>query len=102
MAQKTKRVPPQTNNAETTENSDQHLHWLVRPGTIKLLWVLGLALLGLVTWLGTTVHPHIKFGIEGTFVFYTWYGFITCIAMVLFAKFFVGLLLTRKDTYYDD
>jgi hypothetical protein len=78
------------------------LHWLVRPKTIKGLWIGGILLLLIVTGLGTTVHPHSKFGLEGTLTFYSWYGFFTCVAMVLFAKFFVGILLTRKDTYYDD
>jgi len=84
-----------------TKKSKQ-LHWLVRPKTIKGLWVGGIALLALVTWLGTTVHPHTKFGIEGTPTFYSWYGFVTCVGMVVFAKFVLGLVLTRKDTYYDD
>ena len=75
-------------------------HWLVKPLTIKLLWVFGIALLAYVTWLGTTVHPHSKFGIEGTLGFYSWYGFATCFAMVIFAKL-LGLILSRKDTYYD-
>lgn len=78
----------------------QPMHWLVRPKTIKLLWVGGIALLAFVTWLGTTVHPHAMFGIEGTIGFYSWYGFITCVAMVLFAKF-LGLMLSKKDTFYD-
>ncbi len=78
----------------------QPMHWLVRPKTIKLLWVLGIALLALTTWLGTTVHPHAQFSIEGTLGFYSWYGFITCVAMVLFAKL-LGLILSRKDTFYD-
>ena len=77
-------------------------HWLVRPKTIKLLWIGGIALLVLVTGLGMTVHPHAKFGIEGTPGFYSWYGLLTCIAMVLFAKFILGIVLSRKDTYYDD
>jgi len=85
-----------------TSKTEAKLHWLVRPKTIKGLWVGGILLLLIVTWLGTTVHPHSKFGLEGTPTFYSWYGFITCVAMVVFAKFFVGILLTRKDTYYDD
>lgn len=75
-------------------------HWLVKPVTIKLLWVCGIALLAFVTWLGTTVHPHSKFGIEGSLGFYSWYGFVTCFAMVIFAKA-LGLVLSKKDTYYD-
>ena len=80
----------------------EQMHWLVRPKTIKGLWIGGIVLLAFVTWLGTTVHPHAKFGIEGTVTFYSWYGFVTCVGMVLFAKFIVGKLLSRKDTYYDN
>lgn len=76
------------------------LHWLVRPNTIKLLWLGGIVLLAFVTWLGTTVHPHEKFGMEGSLGFYSWYGFATCVAMVVFAKL-LGFVLNKKDTYYD-
>ena len=89
-------------NKKPNTKSDQQLHWLVRPKTIKLLWVGGIVLLIMVTALGFTVHPHSKFGIEGTLGFFSWYGFITCVAMVLFAKFILGKILMRKDTYYDD
>ena len=78
----------------------QPLHWLVRPVTIKLLWVGGIALLVFVTWLGTTVHPHAKFSFEASLGFYSWYGFATCVVMVVFAKL-LGVLLNKKDTYYD-
>ena len=45
-------------------------------------------------------HPH--FGIDGTYAFHAWYGFAVCAGMVLVSKFVVGLLLKRRDTYYDD
>ena len=80
---------------------DTKLHWLVRPATIKKLWIGGIASLAMLTALSLTVHPHATFGIEGTPAFYSWYGFVTCVAMVVFAKFILGKLLSRKDTYYD-
>jgi hypothetical protein len=75
-------------------------HWLVRPTTIRLLWWIGGAVLAGVTIAGTggVIHPH--FGIDGTFGFYSWYGFVTCVAMVVVAKV-LGVVLKRKDTYYD-
>ena len=76
------------------------LHWLVRPKTIKGLWVGGIALLALTVYAGTTIHPHAYFGIDGTFAFNAWYGFATCVAMVVGAKI-LGFVLKRKDTYYD-
>jgi hypothetical protein len=47
------------------------------------------------------VHGHSYFWIDGTFGFYSWYGLLTCAAMVLFAKG-LGVFLKRDDTYYDD
>ena len=89
--------------SDKRQDTDKQLHWLVRPKTIKLLWVVGLASLAIITGLSLTVpHHDVKFGIEGTPAFYSWYGFITCVGMVVFAKFVLGKLLTRKDTYYDD
>ena len=80
------------------KNSD---HWLVREGTIKQLWkwsIIGLVVLVLLDFL-VTHHPH--FGIDGTIGFNAWYGFISCVGLVLFAKL-LGLILKKPDTYYDD
>lgn len=85
-----------------TQEDRQQLHWLVRPKTIKGMWIGGILMLIVLTALSLTVHPHSKFGIEATPTFYSWYGFVTCVGMVLFAKFVMGKILSRKDTYYDD
>jgi len=67
-------------------------HWLVRPATIRLLWVVFLFVLALTVlaslWL------------DGSFAFNAWYGFVSCIIMILFAKL-LGRCLHRKDSYYD-
>ena len=49
-------------------------HWLVRPGTVRGLWIgFGVVLAGLV--LGDLlIHGHPGFGFDGTFGFYAWYG----------------------------
>lgn len=75
-------------------------HWLVRPRTItKLWWIFSAILAGTVLCdLFVTHHPH--FGIDGTFGFGAWYGFIACVVLVLLAKG-LGLVLKRPDTYYD-
>ncbi len=87
----------ETNNKPNAET----LHWLVRPKTIRGLWVGGIALLAALVGLGAFAKPYVNFGIEGSFGFYAWYGFITCVAMVVGAKV-LGFVLKRKDTYYDD
>lgn len=79
----------------------QETHWLRRPDTIRKLWRWGLILLVLVTLLDVVVVGHPYFGIDGTFGFYSWYGLLTCAAMVVAAKA-LGIFLKQGDDYYDD
>lgn len=77
------------------------VHWLVRPGTVRGLWI-GFAVVLAALVLGDLlIHGHPGFGIDGTFGFYAWYGLGTCVAMVLFAKG-LGVALKRPDTWYED
>ena len=76
------------------------LHWLVRPNTIKWMWIVGTVLLIAVTALDLVFKSKAYFGIDGSLGFYSWYGLLTCGAMVVGAKA-LGLILKRKDTYYD-
>ncbi|HJP22043.1 MAG: hypothetical protein QF546_08305 [Alphaproteobacteria bacterium] len=76
-------------------------HWLVRPVTIRWLWIVGLIVLALLVVADLKVHGHPAFGIDGTFGFFAWYGLATCAAMVIGAKA-IGVFLKRKNTYYDD
>jgi hypothetical protein len=82
-------------------NDDAKLHWLVRPNTIKLLWRWGYAILTVLVLADFVIHPHASFGIDGSFGFYSWYGLLTCLAMIVFSKG-LAIFLKRKDTYYDD
>jgi len=89
--------------SDKPQNGDKKLHWLVRPKTIKGLWIGGVLMLAAITALSMLApHHESKFGWETTPAFFSWYGFLTCVAMVVFAKFVLGLVLTRKDTFYDD
>ena len=78
---------------------EKQTHWLLRPRGIRLLWLVFAGILGLSVLAGLLVHPHEHFGIEGSFGFYAWYGFLTCVAMVVLAKL-LGILLKRPDDYY--
>lgn len=75
-------------------------HWLVRPGTIRLLWVIFLLVLAVSVLANLFTEVHAWFRIDGSFAFNAWYGFLSCIGMVLVAKL-LGRLLHRKDSYYD-
>lgn len=74
-------------------------HWLVRPRTIRRLWVAFGIVLALTIVAGFFVHQHVYFGIEDSAGFFAWYGFVTCVAMVVFAKL-MGIFLKRPDDYY--
>lgn len=75
-------------------------HWLVRRATIRKLWIAFALILAVTVLAGLLVHQHEPFGVEDTFGFFGGYGFITCVAMVLFAKL-LGLFLKRPDDYYE-
>ena len=63
-------------------------HWLVRATTIRRLWIAFIVVL-----LATVL--------DGTFGFGAWFGFASCVVLIVFAKG-LGALLKRPDTYYDD
>ena len=81
--------------------TEPRTHWLASPRAIRWIWVAfaGLLLLTLITDLFIEQHEH--FGLEGSFGFYAWFGFVTCAAMVVGAKV-LGMFLKRPDDYYDD
>lgn len=75
-------------------------HWLVRPGTIRLLWRGFIAVLA-ATVAGQLLYPvHGHFELDGSFGFNAWYGFLACAVLILIAKL-LGLFLKRDDDYYD-
>lgn len=76
-------------------------HWLVRPGTIRILWIAFAAILAALVVAGVFVRGHAYFTIDGIFAFSAWYGFLTCVAMVVAAKV-LGVFIKRQDSYYDD
>ncbi|MCZ6606902.1 MAG: hypothetical protein O7A64_04450 [Alphaproteobacteria bacterium] len=75
-------------------------HWLVRRRSIRVLWIVFVAVLAVLTVADVFIYGHPTFGLDGTFAFYAWYGLLTCVVMILLAKA-MGVLLKRKDTYYD-
>ena len=80
--------------------NEQDKHWLLQKDNIRKLWVVFIAILIGTVIAGLFVHQHEPFGIEDSFGFFAWYGFITCIGMVIFAKL-LGLILKRPENYYD-
>lgn len=79
--------------------NEQNIHWLLRKENIRKLWMFFIAILLVTTIAGFFVHQHVHFGIEDSFGFFAWYGFITCVGMVVFAKL-LGIFLKRPEDYY--
>lgn len=102
MTDAVKPPEPPFSPAPTPVAVNEHrLHWLWRPSSIRLMWRWGIGLLAVVVLFDLLVEPHPKFGIDGSFGFYAWYGLLACVAMVLVAKG-IGIFLKRPDDYYDD
>lgn len=76
-------------------------YWLVRPGTIRRLLLILVICLVLTLVPDLFIHRHEYFRIDSSFGFFAWYGFFTCVTMVVLAKI-LGLFIKRKDSYYDD
>ena len=74
-------------------------YWLVRPSTIRLLWIVFMVILALTVLADLFIDHHGDFGIDGTIGFYAWYGFLSCVVLVIGSKG-LGVLLKRKDDYY--
>ncbi len=83
--------------AEPKPDSD---HWLVRPQTIRRLWIISIAILAATVLFDLVIDHHPYFGIDGTFGFGAWFGFVACVGFIVFSKA-LGALLKRPDTHYD-
>lgn len=76
-------------------------HWLYRPENIRKLWRWGFGILAASVLVQLIFHVHGHFSLDDWFGFNAVYGFLTCAAMVLFAKL-LGFFVKRDDTYYHD
>jgi hypothetical protein len=76
-------------------------HWLARPGTIRRLWQILVAVLAatVLAQLAVEAHPH--FAVEGWFGFSALYGLLACAALILGARA-LGLAIKRREDYYDE
>lgn len=81
-------------------------HWLYRPENLPKLWRIQVVILLLVVLPEFFIQRHAYFEslgihVDGSWGFYAWYGFLTCMAMVVGAKL-LGTFLKRREDYYDE
>lgn len=82
-------------------NDEKQLHWLVRPSTIRKLWIAFSIILALVVAAQAVIYIKGYFGFDAWFGFGAVYGFGSCLIMVLVAKL-LGFVLKRPEDYYDE
>ena len=87
-------------------NTHESKHWLYRRQNRPKLWAFMVFVLALTLLPEFFIHHHYNFEEQGVFVdgswgFYTWYAFLSCVVMVVLAKF-IGKFLKRNEDYYDD
>ena len=82
----------------TPPNND---HWLVRPRTIRWLWIIFSAVLALTVLMQLVIKVKGYFGMDGWFGFGAAFGFLVCVAIVLISTG-LGRFLKRDENFYDD
>jgi hypothetical protein len=75
-------------------------HWLVRESTIRRLWIVFAVTLAATVVADFFVTYHSYFVIDGTFGFGAWFGFASCVGLIVLARL-LGSLLKRSDQYYE-
>ncbi len=66
----------------------------------RTFWVIwAMLLIGLIV-ADFLQHPHGAFAIDNNHVFYAWFGFASCAVLIIVSKL-LGIVLKRKDDYYD-
>lgn len=68
---------------------------------IRLLWAGFLAVLALTLVAEMFVEAQPHFSIERLYAFNAVYGFLACAGLILLARA-IGLVLKRRDGYYDE
>jgi hypothetical protein len=82
-----------------TEPEEKHL--FDNPQNVKRLIYALYAACGLSVLAEFFIHLHPKHPLESIFNFYSLYGFVMCVALVLGAKV-LRVIIMRKEDYYDE
>lgn len=81
---------------------DNKVHFFDRPGSLqKVLKIFFVALVVLVV-IDIFIHKHAYFVFDGYFSFYGAFGFVSCVLLVLAARFILRPIVKRKEDYYAD
>lgn len=87
------------NDRNESMNPNNDDAWLARPSTIRLLWRVFAVVLAVSVAVQLLFKVKGYFGVDGWLGFGAVFGFLSCLAMVLFAKL-LGWFLKRGEDYY--
>ena len=66
----------------------------------KTAWIVGIIILIISLILEFFMHPHAYFEIDGWRFFNAWYGFLSCIGIIIVSKSLS--FLKRAEDYYEE
>lgn len=80
---------------------EEELSLFDHPKNVKRLLVGFFSCVALLLAVDLFFHKHAIFPWEAAFGFYSVYGFVACVVLVLVAKYILRPLVMRKEDYYD-
>ncbi|MBO68155.1 MAG: hypothetical protein CL398_07570 [Acidiferrobacteraceae bacterium] len=75
-------------------------HFFDNKQNVRLIMWLLVAICFVLVIIDLIVHRHVVHPIEALWSFYAWFGFISCVFLVLVSKLLRKILMRRED-YYD-
>ncbi|MBW2688418.1 MAG: hypothetical protein JRC99_00630 [Deltaproteobacteria bacterium] len=81
---------------------DEELAMFDKPQNVKRVLYTLYACVVLLLAVDLFYHKHGIFTWESSFAFYSVYGFVACVILVIIAKYVLRPLVMRKEDYYND
>lgn len=81
---------------------DEELGMFDKPKNVKRLLYTFYTSVVLLLLVDFFYHKHAIFAWEGAFGFYSVYGFVACVILVILAKYVLRPMVMRKEDFYDD
>ena len=82
------------------QGTDEKTHFFDRPGNVRLVLRLLVAICAVLVVLDFVYHRHVMHPWEAVWAFYAVYGFVACVILVLVAKEMRKVVM-RDEDYYD-
>ena len=81
---------------------DEELAMFDKPQNVKRVLYILFTCVVLLLSIDLFYHKHGIFSWESSFGFYSVYGFVACVILVIVAKYVLRPLVMRKEDYYND